>query len=210
VLFQPPHPSQNSIASPFSQGAITSLSGTGEILSVSQTPLTLMIGLPGSGKSTLAAQLAQESQQWVISTDQIREQLFGNEAIQGDWNLIQREVQRQFRQAIGAIRQGRLQGAIYDATNVRRRDRRRFLQQVRSIGFNSITGFWVDTPFALCLERNQNRSRQVPPEVILRMHRQLVGAPPSLEEGFDRLIQRIALMNQVKNQEIESFLINQN
>jgi predicted kinase len=182
MRFQPPHRSTCLLASQVSIALDAS---------APDLPLTLMIGLPGSGKSTLAAQLAQETPQLVISTDQIREQLFGDESIQGDWHLIQREVQRQFRQAIGAILQGKLQGAIYDATNVRRRDRRRFLLQIRAIGFTHITGLWLDTPLALCLERNQNRSRQVPPEVILRMHRQLAGAPPSLEEGFDRLIQRV-------------------
>lgn len=158
-----------------------------------------MIGLPGSGKSTLAAQLAQEQCQSVISTDRIREQLFGDESIQGDWNLIQQEVQRQLRQAIWEIQQGRIGGTIYDATNVRRRDRRRFLLRIRSLGFTHLTGIWVDTPLALCLERNQNRSRQVPPAVILRMHRQLTDTPPTLQEGFDRLIQRISFQNQAFN-----------
>lgn len=150
--------------------------------------IIVMIGLPGSGKSTLAAQLAREEPQQIISTDAIREKLFGDESIQGDWNLIQQEARQQLRQSIEAIQQGRIHSAVYDATNVRRRTRRQFLRQLRSLGFTHLTGLWVDTPLELCLERNQNRPRQVPSEVILRMHRQLTGAPPSLEEGFDRLV----------------------
>lgn len=158
--------------------------------------VTVLIGLPGSGKSTLAAQLACEGRQLVVSTDAIRAQLFGDEAIQGDWNQIQQEAQRQLRQAVRLIQQGRIAGVIYDATNVRRRARRQFLRQLRSIGFTEITGLWLDTPLSLCLERNQNRSRQVPPDVILRMQRQLMGAPPSLAEGFDRLVQQISWAKQ--------------
>ncbi|MFM6339734.1 MAG: AAA family ATPase, partial [Dolichospermum sp.] len=39
----------------------------------------------------------------------------------------------------------------------------------------------------LCLARNQRRIRQVPQDIIFRMHRQIWDAPPSLEEGIDEL-----------------------
>ena len=65
------------------------------------TKLILLIGLPGSGKSTLAKQLLRECPQIeLISTDTIRGQLFGSEAIQGPWPLIWREMERQLQQAI--------------------------------------------------------------------------------------------------------------
>ena len=64
------------------------------------TKLILLIGLPGSGKSTLAKQLLAECPQMqLISTDAIRGQLFGSEAIQGPWPLIWRELERQLQQA---------------------------------------------------------------------------------------------------------------
>ncbi|WP_071188406.1 AAA family ATPase [Trichormus sp. NMC-1] len=148
------------------------------------TKLILLIGLPGSGKSTLAKQLLTESPQMqLISTDAIRGQLFGSEATQGAWLLIWGEIQRQFQQAIEADR-----GVIFDATNAKRCDRRKLIIQARNLGFTHITGIWVKTPVWLCLARNKRRIRQVPEEIILRMHRQLRDAPPSLEEGLDRLI----------------------
>jgi predicted kinase len=53
------------------------------------TKLILLIGLPGSGKSTLAKQLLAECPQMaLISTDAIRGQLFGSQAVQGPWLLI--------------------------------------------------------------------------------------------------------------------------
>jgi len=152
-------------------------------------PLILLIGLPGSGKTTLAQRIqASSSGYLIISTDRIRAQLFGDEAIQGSWLLIWRQVQQQMQQAIAQIHEQKSIAVLYDATNVVRRDRRQLLVQLRSIGFNHLTGLWVDTPLPLCLERNQQRLRQVPEAVILRMHRRLTGAPPSLAEGLDCLI----------------------
>ena len=148
------------------------------------TTLILLIGLPASGKSTLARQLQVECpDRDLISTDAIREKIFGTEATQGSWLLIWQEVQRQFQNAIAAHRT-----AIYDATNAQRSRRGEVLSLGRELGFTTITGIWVDTPVWLCLARNKQRSRQVPEEVIFRMHRQLRDAPPSLTEGLDHLL----------------------
>ena len=153
------------------------------------TKLILLIGLPGSGKSTVARQLIAEChRRRLISTDAIRAQLFGDAAIQGPWLLIQRELRRQLRQAVWQISQGELTQAIYDATNAARRQRREAIELCRDIGFTQITGLWLDIPVWLCLARNRRRDRQVPDEVIFKMHRQLRDAPPSLADGLDHLI----------------------
>ncbi|MEH2237750.1 AAA family ATPase [Nostoc sp.] len=153
-------------------------------LSTQHSALILLIGLPGSGKSTLAKQLLAECPQMsLISTDAIRGQLFGSQAVQGPWLLIWREIEQQFQQAIATANT-----AIFDATNAQRRHRREVIALARDLGFTHIRGIWVDTPVWLCLARNTRRSRQVPEEIILRMHRQLRDAPPSLEEGLDSLI----------------------
>jgi len=146
--------------------------------------LLMLIGLPGSGKSTLATRLAAQEGWQVVSTDCIRGQLFGDEAIQGSWFQIWAEVERQLR-AIAPLPNGKV---IYDATNTRRRQRRQFISLARSWGFERVEAFWVDVPLEVCLVRNRARDRQVPVPVICTMHRQLQGAPPSLQEGFDRLV----------------------
>jgi predicted kinase len=151
-------------------------------------PLLLLIGLPGSGKSTWAAQwVAHYPDSRVISTDEIRSRLYGDPAIQGNWRQIWREVERQMQQVVAEIFQGRLQVAIYDATHTVRRQRREAIGLARQVGFTDITGVWLDTPLALCLERNQQRDRQVPEAVILHMHRCLQDAPPAIDDGCDQI-----------------------
>jgi predicted kinase len=151
-------------------------------------PLILLIGLPGSGKSTYATNLLRSGNRCVISTDAIRAALFGDAAIQGEWRLIWQEVGRQCRQTVQQIAVGELELAIYDATNVVRKQRRQAIAHARGCGFTHIWGVWLNPPLECCLARNQQRDRRVPEPVILRMQRRLVAAPPNLTEGLDALL----------------------
>jgi predicted kinase len=121
----------------------------------------------------------------LISTDAIRAQIFGDEAIQGSWLKIWLEVRSQFQQAAA---NPEIDFAIYDATNAVRKQRRAAIALARKSGFTHITGIWVNPPLEVCLERNRTRSRQVPEAVIHRMARRLYGAPPSIEEGLNEVI----------------------
>lgn len=146
----------------------------------------MLIGLPGSGKSTWARHFNQVGDPLhLIATDSIRAELFGNEATQGPWIQVWDRVLQQFRQCVSQTQQGYLAGAIYDATNTQRRGRRKVITIAREIGFTHISAIWFDVPIALCLIRNQRRSRQVPTDVIHSMARSLAGAPPHCDEGFD-------------------------
>ncbi|MBW4582981.1 MAG: AAA family ATPase [Tildeniella nuda ZEHNDER 1965/U140] len=159
-------------------------------LEASSVRLVILIGLPGSGKSSLATMLLQAcSQRHLVSTDAIRSRLFGDEAAQGHWLKVWREVGRQFQQIAQQRTMRQASEAIYDATNAVRRDRCRAIALARAYGFTDIVSVWVNTPLEVCLQRNQQRDRQVPDAVILRMHRCLVGAPPSVNDGCDRLIE---------------------
>ncbi len=148
------------------------------------TKLILLIGLPGSGKSYLVKQIiSQFPEIHLVSTDNIRAKLFGDETIQGPWLQIWAQIQHQFQQAL--TQQKTL---LYDATNAARKQRREIIQLAKDTGITHITGLWLDTPLQLCLERNQKRQRNVPEEIILQMAVRLNDCPPSLEDGLDRII----------------------
>lgn len=161
--------------------------------------LIVLIGLPGSGKSTLALGLVKDCGCRLVSTDVIRERLFGDEATQGPWPLVWRAVEQSFRDVTGdrpeqLVLKRRSEAVapfahtLYDATNAARRQRREAIALGRRCSFRHITGLWLDVPLAVCLERNQKRDRQVPEAIIQQMHRRLTGAPPALSDGFDTLI----------------------
>jgi predicted kinase len=151
-------------------------------------PLLMLVGIPGSGKSTWAREIARLRQYVVVCTDGIRADLYGDEAIQGDWQAIWQQVLAQWREGVEAICRGELAGVIYDATNARRRHRREAIAAARQVGFTSITLVWFDVPLSVALERNRGRSRQVPADIVVAMHRQLQGAPPAIAEGVDRVL----------------------
>ncbi len=151
-------------------------------------PLMVMVGLPGSGKSTWARRYTRRYPSWlIISADDIRRQLYGDAVIQGEWRDIWQSVIQQLSEGRQAIAQGQASGVIYDATNVRRRHRREFVQMARRYEYAPLVAVWMDTPLEICLARNRVRSRQVPAEVIEKMYRQLTAAPPTRAEALDQV-----------------------
>ncbi len=146
-------------------------------------PLTshLLIGPAASGKTTLAQTLAAIGNYHIVSTDQIRAEFFGEEIIQGDWRLIEKEALNRIEKSLAAG-----QPVIYDATNTKRPWRMDLLAKIRQISpQNSQWMAWyLQTPLEICLERNAGRSRQVPPEVIEKMFLPLEKFPPLPAEGF--------------------------
>ncbi len=140
----------------------------------------IMIGIPGSGKSTFATQLASLGNYQVISTDQIRQQLYGDERIQGKWEEIEKEVLANIQAAIAQN-----QPVIYDATNTKRCYRMILLHQLKAMSSKvQWMGWYLQTPLPICLQWNQQRQRQVPVEIIENMFYSLENSPPILAEGF--------------------------
>lgn len=139
----------------------------------------LLVGLPGSGKSTFAKQLNQQiPDSVIISTDTIRERLYGDEKIQGNWGQIEQVVIEQIRLAITYE-----QTAIYDATNVRLDWRKSILDKVSDLNSEWIA-WWIKTPVNVCKYWNKRRSRRVLDHVINAYYDDLQQSPPKIDEGF--------------------------
>ncbi len=173
------------------------------------TPLIchFLIGCPGSGKSTFAALLAKEGNYRIVSTDQIREALYGDESIQGDWSAIEAQVLSQIRSAIASN-----QPVIYDATNAKRLWRMELLMRLNSltpptppyqgeasespVSYSPLnkgdkggeTVHWMawhfTTPLETCKAWNRKRKRRVPDVVIESMYKSLQDFPVVPAEGF--------------------------
>ncbi|MBR8832447.1 MAG: hypothetical protein N5P05_003690 [Chroococcopsis gigantea SAG 12.99] len=140
----------------------------------------VLIGCPGSGKSTLAHKFVSSHDDYrIVSTDSIREKLFGEACIQGDWSLIETEVLRQIDEHINGGRP-----IIYDATNARRPWRMDLLRKLPRYEDVYWVGWNLKTPLETCKQWNKQRSFQVPDFVIDTMTYWLKRFPPALAEGF--------------------------
>ena len=138
--------------------------------------LYTMIGLPGSGKSTFAS---NHPECVVVSTDAIRGELFGDEGEQKDGKLVFDVAYARLAQAVEAG-----QDAIFDATNLQRKYRKKIFQMFPKAYHVAV---FVNTPVDVCKERNAKRDRVVPEMVIDRMASSLNA--PTIAEGFKEIIE---------------------
>ena len=133
----------------------------------------MLIGVPGSGKSTWARAQGHA----VLSSDEMRRVLSGDETNQS--------IHGKVFAAIRYLLRSRLEiGAgptIIDATNLRRRDRKVWLQIAQKFKV-SVEAVYFSIPLELALDRNRKRERIVPEDVIHSMIEHL--QPPTREEGF--------------------------
>lgn len=147
----------------------------------------LLIGQPASGKTTLARALAplltgpSEPPAVILSTDAIRAEVFGDAAVQGPWQEIQKLLHQRL---IAAVEQGI--PVIVDATHARRAWRLALTQSLLLPRPVEWIGWWLFTPLPTCLAWNARRDRPVPLPVIQEMAAALADPHfgPSRAEGF--------------------------
>ena len=141
----------------------------------------MLVGPAGSGKSTCAGYLFDNSENGVIvSSDRIREELYGDESVQGDpsrvFNLCR-------SRCIDLLNKGN--DVIFDATNLNRKKRKSFLNDIKNrtsvcIRYECVV---VATTYEDCVLHNSQRERKVPEYVIYRHFSQF--QMPLYSEGWD-------------------------
>lgn len=140
---------------------------------------TMLVGLPASGKSTYAKELREaygEDKTTIIESDSYRERLYGDPAIQGDNNklfeVIHSDVLEKLSEGFNVV---------FDATNISRKHRVALVQKLSNNVVKEC--IIVATSYPRCLERNNQRERKVPKEVIDRMWKSF--QTPTYTEGWD-------------------------
>ena len=150
--------------------------------------LIMMCGVPGSGKSryaesiyTIKPELQIEKLKLIKpvihSSDKLREEMFGDEATQGDNNKLFSELHKRIRCDLANEKD-----VIYDATNIDKKKRIQFLKEIKIIPCFKICVVMA-TSIDACFCNNRNRERVVPAGVIDRMLKSW--NPPHYNEGFD-------------------------
>ncbi len=138
----------------------------------------MLIGIPGSGKSTYAKVLAKKLNCDIISTDRVR---MDNPS--WEENAIWPEV---YRLCANALKNN--VDAIFDATNVTPKVRKRFVDEVSKHGVEVKMGaYYFDTPPSVCAKRvalrNEDHSQpHLPVEVVYSYGSSIIY--PTNSEGF--------------------------
>lgn len=145
--------------------------------------LIVLAGVPGCGKSTVAKDISNRYGFQIVSSDAIRKELYGDEAIQGDGRKVFEIAHRRTRDLLHYT------NVVFDATNCKVVSR---VELLNNTAMNSRYSVCVvfDTPLNESIKRNSIRNRKVPEKVITKMAHDLKDRPPSVSEGFDAVIRQ--------------------
>lgn len=139
--------------------------------------LILMAGIAGSGKSRWAKELAKKERAIIVSTDEIRQTLFGDEGKQKKTSHVFYEVYSRIENELS-----KGNNVILDATNIDRDKRINVLSKFKNVQKDC---YYLDVPYSICLERNQSRKRRVPGIYMEKMRKNFHF--PIHGEGFDHV-----------------------
>lgn len=143
----------------------------------------IAIGIPGSGKTTLLRPLAAKEGLAYINRDDIRQELTGDPTDHTREPMVNRIM---YERIAAGLKQN---GVVVDATHSKPRDRRSVIAFCRQHGATELVGYWVNVPLDTALLRNRGRERKVPEEALALMQNRLELNPPTLAEGFDKIVE---------------------
>lgn len=142
--------------------------------------LVVMFGIPGCGKSYASEKIAEMNEStFVMSSDAIREELYGTAACQDDPNRVFNILQQR---ATDHLKKG--DSVIIDATALIKKYRVSNLKVYKDRYKRAICVVCA-TDLDVVFKQNNERDRHVPEEVINRMFKTM--AFPRDEEGWDEI-----------------------
>lgn len=144
------------------------------------------VGVPGCGKTTYLKPLAAEMGMAYINPDDIRMELTGDPT---DHTQETRVWDTVHERLVKVLQNG---GAIVDATYTKLKDRRQLIELCKTNGADEIIAYWFNVPLEICQERNAQRQRVVPKDVLAKMHNRLQLNPPTTGEGFSKVLEIVA------------------
>lgn len=138
--------------------------------------LILLCGLPASGKTHYAELFSNNNQYVHVSSDAIRQELYGNEEIQGD---PQEVFSLMNSRTVDCLKRGL--SVIYDTTNMTRKARASIISMCPKYVTIECHIIWksIDN----CIKHDADRKRSVGKSVIDRMVKSFQA--PFYDEGFD-------------------------
>ena len=137
--------------------------------------LIMPIGIPGCGKSVWTRQVSERYAIRYVASDEIREQLYGDEAIQGSFTEVFNEVYRQVRENLK-----NWNVCILDATNISYFARG---EAIKRSGADEIWYVVMDNDLERAKRQNRKRERYCPEYVIERMFNKFYNEYPNPQEG---------------------------
>lgn len=144
--------------------------------------LIMLIGLPASGKSSLAKILFKKENTIILSSDELRKELYNNVNDKEHNTEVFEELHKRIK---NNLLKGR--NVIYDATNINSRRRKGFLSQLKGQKYRNLEKicYYLNTPLENCIDNNLLRDRQVPIEAIDKMYKTL--QIPMYHEGWNKI-----------------------
>lgn len=139
----------------------------------------MLVGLPASGKSTIGEKLSKEFNAVIHSSDNLREELYGNINEVSKNNELFTELHKRIKQDLLNNK-----NVIYDTTNISYKKRKSFIENLNNIPCQKVC-YLIATPYEKCLEQNQLRERIVPEYIIERMYKSIY--IPQYYEGWDEI-----------------------
>lgn len=139
--------------------------------------IIMLCGIPASRKSTHAKYIAQHENAIILSSDDMRVELYGDVNHQDSNSELFQELYKRAKLNLAAG-----QNVIIDATNISQKKRINFINDFKQYQKEVV---YISANFATCVLADTHREKSVGYSVLDRMYKQL--QIPLKEEGWDKV-----------------------